>query len=169
MLFLHCTGAAGDDLLIPGWQLRQGTVSHFCTGQTLQQVFQIFIDIQAMCPGHFDHSVYGCAGLSPFRGIAEQPVFMQSSTALQKPQKQTTWSHMTTLNTCSLRYRSIWRIQTVAFWTTCSPGHRTSLRPARSPVKMKWNKTGAKLPLSYRFALVLYRYSLELISMLNPL
>ena len=74
-LFLHCTGATGDDILIPGCQLRQGTVSHFCTGQTLQQVFQIFIDIQAMCPGHLNHSVYGCAGLSPFRGVTEQPVF----------------------------------------------------------------------------------------------
>ena len=75
MLFLHCTGAAGDDLLVPRCQLRQGTGSHFCIRKTLQQVFQIFIDIQAMCPGHLNHSVYGCAGLSPFRGVTEQPVF----------------------------------------------------------------------------------------------
>ena len=75
VLILHCTGATGDDILIPGCQFRQGTVSHFCTGQTLQQVFQIFIDIQTMCPGHLNHSVYSCTGLSPLGSIAEQPVF----------------------------------------------------------------------------------------------
>ena len=57
--------------------------------------------------------------------------------------------------------QNIWMIQTVPFRMTCSPGHRTSLRTAESPVKKKWNKTGANLFLSYRFAPVLYRYSLS--------
>ena len=38
---------------------------------------------------------------------------------------------------------------------------RSSKGAAGSPVKMKWNKTGANLFLSYRFAPVLYRYALS--------
>lgn len=72
---LHCPGTVNFYILIPWGQFCQGTVSHFCTWQTIQQVFQIFIDIQVMCPCHLNHNIYSCTGLSSFRGIAEQPVF----------------------------------------------------------------------------------------------
>ena len=68
---------------------------------------------------------------------------------------------MIILNTCLPKSQSIWAIRTVVFWTTCSPGHRACLQTAGNSVKMKRNRAGANLSLSYRFAPVLYRYGLS--------
>ena len=68
---------------------------------------------------------------------------------------------MIILNICLPKSQSIWTMLTTVFWTTCSLGHQTSQQTAGNPVKMKWNKAGANLSLSYRFAPVLYRYGLS--------
>lgn len=46
-------------------------------------------------------------------------------------------------------------------WSTSLPEN------CRKPDKMKWNKTGANLLLSYRFAPVLYRYVLSIVYLLT--
>ena len=58
----------------PRRQFRQLFIGHIFTWPMLQQKFEIFVNIQAVCFCHLNHCVDCCTGIRSFYGTAEQPV-----------------------------------------------------------------------------------------------
>lgn len=62
-------------VFIPGSKLFKFLICHLGRRTMLQQVFQIFVNVQIMGFRHFHHGVNSRAGLGALRCITEQPIF----------------------------------------------------------------------------------------------